>query len=93
MADMALSGRRMPFWISSSLCSLIDIFLSNVLETVSNLSDLRRTRHFHGLKRRVSDANLDLRCAGKLFQLLIGVDSVVGVPPAPTPLLPPCRPL
>lgn len=74
--DVAVSGRRIPFLISSSRCSRTDIFLSRVLETVSSLSDLRRTRHFHGLKRRVSEANLDLRSAGRLFQLLIGVDSV-----------------
>ncbi len=43
-------------------------------ETLSNLSDFRRTRHFHGLKRRESEANLDLlRSSGRLFQLLMGV--------------------
>lgn len=47
-------------------------------ETLSSLSDLRRTRHFHGLKILDKEANLDLlRSSGKLFQLLMGADVVV----------------
>jgi hypothetical protein len=46
-------------------------------ETLSSLSDFRRTRHFQGLKRRESEANLDLLLSsGKLFQLLMGAGSV-----------------
>lgn len=59
-------------------------------ETLSSLSDLRRTRHFHGLKRRVKEANLDFRFSnGKLFgQLLSGVPEPVG-PTTPLPPIPP----
>jgi hypothetical protein len=46
-------------------------------ETLSSLSDFRRTRHFQGLKRRESEANLDLLLSsGRLFQLLMGAGRV-----------------
>lgn len=56
-------------------------------ETLSSLSDFRRTRHFQGLKRRESEANLDLLLSsGRLFQLLMGAGRVW---PLPTPVTPP----
>lgn len=58
-------------------------------ETLSSLSDLRRTRHFHGLKRRESEANFDLdRSSGKLFQLLIVAPVGVFGPLPPLPWVP-----
>lgn len=70
---------------------------TNILcETLSNLSDFRRTRHFHGLNRRESEANLDLLLSsGKLFQLVMGAGSVWPLPMPVTPPTPPptCVPL